>query len=223
MCHLPFIAHTGGTLATIIKTALKNYLRMRLVISVLACIILLGCNSKNFSKIELISSSGRVLDYDNNPDSLIFGLYIFSYAQVDINGNCSVVRRSYENQKRFNSFKIDNELINLISDRLLSINKDTLLTEISNNERYDGPIIQLFVHKDNGALYKLTYLKSKRTDKDFLRLYKYIDSVSTEESSNYSFDTTRLKYDRDNLIERIKQDIFKSGNTFDRDSIAIIK
>ena len=195
---------------------------MRVIISVLICAILLGCNSSDFSKIELISTSGRALDY-NNTDSLIFGLYIHTYAQIDKDGNCLIVRKSNKVDKRFNSFKIDKHLLKLISDKLLSINKDTLLTEKSNNEIYDGPIIQLFVHKDNGALHKLTYVKSKRTDKDFLRLYKYIDSVSIEKNCDSYFDTTKLKLDRDKLIDQIKQDILKSGKTFGRDTVVIIK
>jgi hypothetical protein len=55
------------------------------------------------------------------------------------------------------------------------------------------------VHKNNGTVNRLTFIKSERTDKDFLRLYKYIDSISLNNSGNL-FDTTKLKSDRDKLV-----------------------
>ena len=194
---------------------------MRLIISVLICAVLFGCNSSDFSKIELISTSGRALDY-NDTDSLIFGLYIHTYAQIDNDGNCLTVRRTNQDCCKFDSFKIDNNLIQIINERLSKINSDTFLTVKSDREIYDGPTIQLMVHKNNGIVNKLTFIKSKRTDKDFLRLYKYIDSISLNNSFRL-FDTTKLKSDRDKLINQMKQDILKSGNTFKRDTIVIIK
>jgi hypothetical protein len=194
---------------------------MRLIISVIICAALLGCNSSDYSKIELISTSGRALDY-NHTDSLIFGLYIHAYAQIDKDGNCLTVRRINPDCSKFDSFRIDNNMIQIINERLSKINSDTFLTVKSDGEIYDGPTIQLLVHKDNGTVNRLTFIKSKRTDKDFLRLYKYIDSISLN-NSNRLFDTTKLKSDRDKLINQMKQDILKSGNTFDRDTIVIIK
>lgn len=194
---------------------------MRLIISILICTVLLGCNSSDFSKIELISTSGRALNYKDT-DSLIFGLYIHAYAQIDKDGNCLTVRRTNQDYSKFNSFKIDNNLIQIINERISKIKSDTFLTAKSEGEIYDGPTIQLLVHKDNGTVNRLTFIKSKRTDKDFLRLYNYIDSICTNNSSRL-FDTTKLKSDRDNLINQMKKDILKSGNRFDRDTIIIKK
>jgi len=184
-------------------------------------LILLGCRSGSFSEIELLSSSGRALDYKET-DSLILGIYIHTYAQIDKDGNCFTVRRTNKNRSKFDSFKIDNNLIQIINERLSKINSDTFLTVQSDREIYDGPTIQLLVHKDNGTVNRLTFIRSKRTDKDFLRLYKYIDSL-TLINSDRLFDTTKLKSDRDKLINQMKQDILKSDNTFDRDTIVIIK
>jgi hypothetical protein len=195
---------------------------MKWILSILAFFILLGCHSNDFSKIEFITTYGRALDYKNT-DSLIFGLYIEAYAQIDNDGNCLIMRRSNKNDKLFNSFKIDKQLLNLIGSRIVMINKDTFLTVESNREMYDGPIIQLYVHKDNGSLLNLNYLKSRRTDKDFLRFYNYIDSMNNEKRYNSSFDTTKLKIDRDKLVDKMKKQIFESGNTFGRDTIVIIK
>jgi hypothetical protein len=194
---------------------------MRLIILVLICTVLLGCKSSDFSKIELISTSGRALDY-NNTDSLIFGLYIHVYSQIDKDGNCLTVRRTNQDCSKFDSFKIDNNLIQIINERLSKINSDTFLTVKSDREIYDGPTIQLLAYKNNGTVNRLSFIKSKRTDKEFLRLYKYIDSISLNNDFRL-FDTTKLKSDRDKLINQMKQDILKSGNTFDRDTIAIIK
>jgi len=194
---------------------------MRLIISVLICAVLLGCNSNNFSKIELISTSGRVLDYKET-DSLIFGLYIHAYAQIDKDGNCLTVRRTNQGSSKFDSFKIDNELIQIINERLNEISSDTFLTVKSDREIYDGPMIQLLVQKNNGKVNKLTFINSTKTDKEFLRLFKYIDSISLNKTFR-QFDTTKLISDRDKLINQMKQDILNSGNTFDRDTIVIIK
>jgi hypothetical protein len=194
---------------------------MRLIISILICTVLVGCTSNDFSKIELISTSGRALNY-NDTDSLIFGLYIHTYAQIDKDGNCLTVRRINQDCRKFDSFVIDNHLILIINERLSKLNSDTFLTVNSDGEFYDGPTIQLLVHKKNGTVNKQTFIESIRTDKDFLRLYRYIDSISLNNSLS-SFDTIRLISDRDKLITRIKQDILKSGNTFKRDTIAIIK
>jgi hypothetical protein len=194
---------------------------MRLRISVLICVVLFGCNSNEFSKIELISVSGRALDY-NDTDSLIFGLYIHAYAQIDKDGNCLTVRRVNNDYSKFNSFKIDKNLIQIISERISKINSDTFLTVKSYEEFYDGPTIQLLAHKANGTVNRLTFIESNRTDKDFLKLYKYIDSISINNSDRL-FDTTKLTSDRAKLISQMKLEILKSGNTFDRDTIIIIK
>jgi hypothetical protein len=189
-------------------------------IIILIVFLLLGCKSKNLNRIELISTSGRALDYKNT-DSLILGIFVHAYAQIDKNGNCKVLRKSEQDNNLFNSFQIDRTVFETIVNRLRVINSDTLLTE-SKLEFYDGPTIQLFVHRDNGIVNKLTFIKSKRADKDFLKLYKHIDSVSFNKGDR-PFDTSRLKLDRDKLINQIKQNILKTGNTFNRDTIVIIK
>jgi len=192
------------------------------IILISICLILLGCRSGNFSEIELLSSSGRALEYKGT-DSLILGIYIHIYAQIDKDGNCITVRRINKDHSKFDSFKIDDKLIQIINERLSEINSDTFLTAKSDRENYDGPMIQFLIHKYNGTINRLAFIKSKRTDKDFLKLYKFIDSISLNNNKDRFSDTIKLKSDRDKLINQMKQSNLKSGNTFDRDTIVIIK
>jgi hypothetical protein len=195
---------------------------MKWTILTLICHFTFGCCSSDLKEIELISFSGRALDYMNT-DSLILGIYIQTYAQIDNNGNCIIVRTSYKDDMRFNSFKIEENLLKKIKNRLSNIYSDTLLAEKSEGELYDGPMIQLLVHRDNDSINRLTYINNKRADKDFLKLYRYIDSISKNIKNEKYIDTTKLLCNRDLLIDKIKEDAFRSGNTFDRDTIVIIK
>ncbi len=195
---------------------------MRWIFLSTICFVLIGCNSINFTEIEFISTSGRALDY-NNTDSIILGIYINSYAKIDNKGNCNIVRGFFLKGQRFNSFTIDKKLFKTINNRLININSDTILTDRSKSGSYDGPIIELIVHKKDGSINKLTFISSKRTDKDFLNFYYYIDSISTKINNDRFIDTVKLLRERDILIDVIKNKALKSALTFNRDTIAIIK
>jgi hypothetical protein len=194
---------------------------MKWIIIILTGLIISSCNSSSFEKIELISAYGRVLNY-NETDSMILAIIIRSYAQIDKNGNCNIIKKNGQNKKDFYSFKIDPDLINTINNRLSKINSDTALTEKSDGI-YDGPAIELWVHKNDGRKNRLVFIDSKRTDKDFLKLYKYIDSINHSNDNRRYIDTLKLLSDQDILINIMKEESIKSGHSFGRDSIVIIK
>jgi hypothetical protein len=197
-------------------------MKINQLLTLLIGLLLSSCNKCDFSEIELLSISGRALDY-NNTDSLTLGIFINSYAQKDNDGNCIMFLRTDERRNEFSSFKVNKDLFQTIQRRLKNINSDTLLTTKSEGILYDGPQIQLLVHKNNGYVNRLSFINSNRTDKDFLSFYNNIDSCSQYSKNKAFFDTTRLIHDRDILINKIKVDAFKNGITFGRDSIVIIK
>jgi len=196
---------------------------MRWTITLLIGFVISSCNSSSFNELELISTSSRVGKYKET-DSTLLRIFIHAYAQIDKNGYCSIVRKTDKNETKFNFFKIDEKILRTINNRLTHINSDTTLTADLGDLLYDGPTIELLVHKADGSSIKLNFVVvSEKTDKDFLKLYEYVDSISQNSTNGIDIDTTKLLRDRNVQINKLKNDAIELKKTFNWDTLVIIK
>lgn len=196
---------------------------MRWIIILLIGYVFSSCNSSSFKELELLSTSSRWGNFKET-DSTLLRIYIHSYAQIDKKGNCNIVRKTNQNESKFNSFEIDENLLRTINNRLTHINSDTTLTAELGDMHYDGPTIELLVHKTDGSIVKLGFvIVSEKTDKDFLKLYRYVDSISKNNTNDINIDTTKLLRNRNVQINRLKNDVIELKKTFNWDTLVIIK
>jgi hypothetical protein len=196
--------------------------KMRWATVFLIFFVFIGCKSSNIKKIEFISASARALDYKDT-DSLILGVYIHFYAQISTNGNCSVVRSINQKGNVYSYFKINKALFRSIKIKLSQIDSDTSLTESCEGCMYDGPTLELIKQTNDGKTIRVFFADMEKTDSEFLKLYSFIDSTSQNTNHDHILDTLSLLNARDLKINLIKEEALKSGNTFGRDTIAIIK